>query len=148
MFFTIQFMPPPSIPTPSPCSSLHPVIPPLLPSLPLIDYPDADREQRAAGVPAGWGGSWPWVRRAWWRRRRRRTLARGRKSSRRRRLSWTRNGLPIALCALLNRLSLPPPLEGAPGFFNVRARSRSWPHSPWPPSPGLPGSSPAAPQHT
>lgn len=155
---TIQLTTPPPLPFNLPMSLL-PSFPPsshpsLLPSSSPIDHTDADREQRAAGGPAGWGGSWPWGRGAWRRRgRRRRPLARRGWDARRNQWRgsmriWARRGPPRALSALLGRPPLPFPSEGPPGLLNVRARGGPRPHGPWSPSPGLPGSPPATPQHT
>lgn len=128
--------------------SSHPSLPP---SSSPVDHTDADREQCAAGGPAGWGVSWPWGRGAW-RSRRRRPQARWWDERRNRRRGsgwvWARGGTPGALGALLCCPPLPSPPEGPPGLLNVRARSGPRPHGPWSPSPGLPGSTPAAPQHT
>lgn len=119
--------------------------PSLLPPCSPVDHPDADREQCATGGPAGWGGSWPWGR---WRR----SLARGWDARRNGWWGfgqlWARSWPPGALCAIIGRPSLSPSPEGTPGLLNVRTRGSTWTHGPWPPSPGLPGSPPAAPQHT
>lgn len=153
---TIQLTPAPS-PLTSPCPSLHPSIlsslpAPLLPSSSPVDHADADREQCTAGRPAGWGGSRPWGRGTWRRRRGRRPLARRWDERRNRRRGsgrlWARSGYPGALGALFGHPLLPSPPERPPGLLNVRARGGPWPHGPWSPSPGLPGSPPAAPQHT
>lgn len=127
--------------------------PSLLPSSSPVDHTDADREQCAAGQPAGWGGSWPWGRGPWWRRRRwRRPLARGcdARCNRWSRYEWVRarSGHPWALSALLSHPPHPSSPEGPPGLLNVRARRSSQPHGPRSPSPGLPSSPPAATQHT
>lgn len=145
--------PSPRFPSTSPCPSLHPSPPSshpsLLPSSSPVDHADADREQRAAGGPAGWGGSWPWGRGAW-RGGRRRPLGWDARRNWWRGSGWirARSGPPRALGALLGRPPLPSPSEGPPGLLNVRARGGPRPHGPWSPSPGLPGSPPAAPQHT
>ena len=140
-----------SVVTAPPLPSTSPMSLPssLLPSSP-VDHTDADREQCPARGPAGWGGSQPWGRGPWWRGRR--PLARGCNARRNKWRGsgwvWARSGHPGALCALLRCSPLPSPPERPPGLLNVRARGGPRPQGPWPPSPGLPGSPPAAPQHT
>lgn len=143
--------PPPSIPFNLPMS-LPPSLPPFshpspLPSSSPLDHPDADREQCATGGPAGWGNSWPWGRGTWWRRRgvSRKPLASGR-DARRSGWIWARRGPAGAFGALPGRPPLPSPPKGTPGLLNVRTRGGPRPHGPRSPSPGLPGTSPAAPQ--
>lgn len=146
---SLPFNLPMSLFPPSHPSSSHP---PLLPSSSPVDHADADREQCAAGGPAGWGSSRPWGRGAWRRRRGRKPLARGWDKGRNRRRGsgrlWARSGSPGALGALFDYSLLPSPPERPPGLLNVRARGSPWPHGSWSPSPGLSGSPPAAPQHT
>lgn len=151
---TIQLTPP-SLPFNFPMSlppSLHPLIPPWSPPSSPVDHTDADGEQCTAGGPAGWGGGWPRGRGPRWRRRGWRPLASGgyERRNRRRNSGWVRArwGSPGALNALHGGPPLPSPPEGPPGFLHVRAWGSPWPQGPRPPSPGLPDSPPAAPQHT
>ena len=145
---SLPFNFPMSLPPSLPPSSY----PPLLPSSSPVDHADADREQRAAGEPAGWGGSWPWGGGGGGRRGGGGPVEGGwDKRGNRRRGSgwvWARSRPPGAFGALLGCPPLPSPPEGPPGLLNVRARGGPRPHGPWSPSPGLPGSPPAAPQHT
>lgn len=140
----------PPFPSTSPFPSHPSPHPFLLPCSSPVDHADADREQRAAGGPAGWGVSWSWGGGARWRRRR--LLARGWDARRswRRGSGWIqdRSRSPRALCALLGHPPLPSPPEGPAGLLHVRARCVPRPHGPWSPSPGLPGSPPAAHQLT
>lgn len=149
LYLTTQLTTPPLLQPPHVPPSIPPSShPPPFPSSSPVDHTDADREQCTAGGPAGWGGSRPWGRGSWRRRRGRRPLA-GEYDARRNcwRWVWARSGPPGPLSAVLCCPALPSPPEGPPGLLNVRARGSPRPHGPWSPSPGLPGSSPAAPQH-
>lgn len=128
--------------------SLHPLTFPTSSSP--VDHADPDREQFAAGVPAGWGAGRSRAGRSW--RWRRGSLGREWDASRDwcGRCSWVWAGSrpPGAVTALLCGPPLPSPSTGPPGRLNVWARGSPRPHGPRSPSSGLPDSSPAAPQHT
>lgn len=123
---------------------------PASPSCFPVDHADADREQCAARVPAGWGDSWLLDRRGWWRGRGELARGWGKRGYRWRGSGcvWAWSGVPGALSAPLGCPPVVSSSEGPPGLLNVRARGSPQPHSPRSPSPGLPGSPPAAPRHT